>query len=165
MPAYLGVRNECRDFFVVFAPTAFRRIWSPFCAKNFKHCWVFWPNYLGTPGLMTPRNTIKVEAQSSNIDIDVWYADPLEVAESFLPLSTDILRISLPFKTSFTYRPRGIITCVSIVKAVMDLKATWVLTPEQLHRHLLKIRAVSLKGGKDNGNRYHQLVQTSSAGG
>lgn len=94
---------------------------------------------------MTPRNTVKLEGQSSNIDIDVWYADPLEVAEAFLPLATDILRITLPFKTTFTYRPRGIITCVSIVKSAMDIHKWNVLTPEHLYRHLLNTGAKSLK--------------------
>lgn len=107
---------------------------------------------------MAPRITLKMEAQSSNIDFDVWHADPKEVAEAFLPFSTDILQITLPFKTSLRYYPRGIITCVSIVKSAMDIKAWRVLTPEHLYRYLLKIGAKSLKGELDYGNGHHQSI-------
>jgi len=100
---------------------------------------------------MTPRNTVKVEGQLSNIDVDVWYADPKEVAAAFLPLSTDILMITLPFKSSFKLRPRGIITCVSIVKAVMGIHKWGVILPHQLHGCLLKRGAKSLKG-ESHGN-------------
>lgn len=152
------MRNEIRDFFVVFAQSNARHIWSPFCHRDFRHCWVFWPHYNGTPGLMTPRNTIKIEAQCSNLDLDVWYADPMEVAEAFLPLSTDILRISLPFRTKPSYSPRGIITCVSIVKAVMDINEWRVLTPRQLYRHLLKLGATRLRQGNQNGIRRYSTL-------
>ena len=108
---------------------------------------------------MAPRITLNMEAQSSNIDFDVWHADPKEVAEAFMPFSTDILQITLPFKSSLKYYPRGIITCVSIIKSAMDIKAWRVLTPEHLYRYLLKIGAKSLKGEFDHGNGHNQLIQ------
>lgn len=145
MPAHLGLRNENRTFYVVFAHSMFNRIWAPFCPKPFRHCWVFWANYLGTPGLMTPRITLKTESLSNMVDIDVWHEDPEVVAQAFLPSTTDILKITLPFKSCVGVCPRGIITCVSMAKAVMNIKAWWILTPRQLHSHLKSLGAVSLK--------------------
>ena len=158
MPAFLGLRNEYREFHVVFAPSRFNRIWSMFCRMPFRHCWVFWASYYDSPGLMAPRITLKMEAQSSNIDFDVWHADPNEVAAAFLPFSTDILRITLPFKTSLRYSPRGIITCVSIVKSAMDIKAWQVLTPEELYRYLLKIGAQSLKEEYEKNSAHERQI-------
>lgn len=145
MPAYLGLRNEYRKFYVVFAPSGFNRIWSVFCPTAYRHCWVFWPNYLGPPGLLTPKVTLKTESLSAMLDIDVWYQDPDEIARQFLKGATDILTLTLPYKSALRYTPRGLITCVSMVKAVMNLNAWWILTPRQLYIYLKQAGARSLK--------------------
>ena len=145
MPAYLGLRNEYRKFYVVFAQSHHNRVWSAFCGPAFRHCWVFWASHIGPPGLLTPKATIKMESLSAMLDIDVWYEDPNEIAHQFLPGATDILTLTLPFKSAMCYTPRGMITCVSVVKAVMNLKAWWILTPQQLYIYLAGKGAKSLK--------------------
>lgn len=36
------------------------------------------------------------------------------------------------------WRPRGLLTCVSVIKHLLGVRAWWIITPHQLYRHLEK---------------------------
>lgn len=149
MPVSFGVRDEWRVYYIVFQPSTLHRIWSAFCPDlAFRHCWLIQTAYMGEPGLLTPKICMKIESLANMIDTEVWNATPEEIVEGFLPRVTDILRISLRIKSGRGYIPRGITTCVSVPKAVMGIKAWWILTPKQLYNYLLSIGAVSLNEEK-----------------
>jgi len=150
LPVALQAKNEWKVFYIVFQKSFFNRPWQCFTWNNYEHTWVFFEKYLGEPGLMTPRGTIKVEPLSNFIEADYWNAEPEIVATEFLTQKhiIDIVRIGLPWKSKVTYTFRGFIGCVTVVKAILGLKAWWVMTPQQLRRYLIKLGGRSLKHGQ-----------------
>jgi len=108
---------------------------------------MFTPAYIGPPGLLTEQRTLRINALSTYIDLDFWEGTPEEVAKQFIlePNVSDIVKITLPLTKKVSYTIRGIVNCVTIVKAFMGLKCWWIMTPQQLHRHLKRIGGKSLK--------------------
>jgi len=146
MPVYQQAKREYRTYYVVFQKSKHRRPWHCFTWNGFQHVWLFYPKYLGPPGLLTPRGTIKVEPLSTFIDTDYWPFDPEYVASEFLKAEyvLDIVKITLPIFSTKHYHLRGFINCVTIVKSVMGLCSFFTLTPQQLRRYLLRIGGESL---------------------
>jgi len=149
MPASQACKRELRTYYVVFQKSKYHRPWHVFTWNRYEHVWVFFPKYLGPPGLLTRQSTLKVEPLATFIDTDYWDADPEEVAEAFLKEDyvLDIVKITLRLPESVSYNIRGFINCVTIVKSVMGLCKWFVMTPQQLHRYLLRIGGESLKNG------------------
>jgi len=147
MPVGTAIKRELRTYYVVFQKSKYRRPWHIFTWNRYEHVWVFFPKYLGPPGLLTRQSTLKIEPLSTFIDTDYWDADPEEVAEAFLKEDyiLDIVKISLHLPGSVSYNIRGFINCVTIIKSVMGLCKWFVMTPQQLHRYLLRIGGESLK--------------------
>lgn len=58
----------------------------------------------------------------------------------------DIVKISLPFEVTKAYTVRGLLNCVTLVKALLGIKKFFIFTPKQLHSHLLTLGGESLKG-------------------
>jgi len=149
MPVSLAAKREFRTYYVVFQNSFFHRPWHCFTWNRYQHCWVFYPKYMGPPGLLTRLSTIKVEPLSTFIDTDYWPCDPEEVAKEFIKEDyiIDIVKISLNLPKNVSYNIRGFINCVTIVKSVMGLCKWFVMTPQQLRRYLLRIGGRSLKNG------------------
>ena len=147
MPENYRVINEYKTFYVVFQSSSGNRFWSGFTEKGYQHIWAFWGKPIGEPGLMTEQWTIKAEPLGSHVDIDLWFVEPHEAAKEYLKeeKTTDILKFNVRLQAQ-GFVPRGIITCVSVVKGVMGQRAWWILTPLQLYYYLLRKGAVSLKG-------------------
>lgn len=154
MPDNYKATNEYRAFYVVFQSSSGNRFWSGFTEKGFQHIWCFWGKPLGEPGLMTPQNTLKAEPLGSYIDFDLWFVEPHEAAKAYLQEEkvTDILKFNTKMQTATGFIPRGIITCVSVIKGVMGQRAWWILTPRQLYYYLLRKGATSLKGELEHGS-------------
>ena len=151
MPVYLAAKRAFRTYYVVFQNSSFHRPWQIFTWNGYKHCWVFFPKFMGPPGLMTRQTTIKVESLSTFLDIDHWSCEPEEIASEFIKQDyiLDIVKISLPLPSNLSYNIRGLINCVTIVKSVMGLSKFVIMTPQQLRRYLLKIGGRSLKNGSN----------------
>jgi len=150
MPVSLAAKREFRTYYVVFQNSFFHRPWHCFTWNRYHHVWLFYPKYMGPPGLLTRLSTIKVEPLSTFLDTDYWDADPEEVAAEFLKEDyiLDIIKIVLPLPSNLSYNIhniRGLINCVTIIKSVMGLCKWFVMTPQQLHRYLLRIGGRSLK--------------------
>lgn len=152
MPVSLAAKREWRTYYVVFQNSVFHRPWQIFTWNGFEHCWVFFPKYMGPPGLLTRQHTLKVEPLSTFIDVDYWATDPEEVAAEFIKedFILDIVKISLSLPETVSYNVRGLINCVTVVKSVMGLGKWFVMTPQQLRRYLLRIGGRSLKNGWNN---------------
>lgn len=147
MPVSLAAKSEIRTYYVVFQNSLFHRPWHIFTWNGFQHVWVFYPKYMGPPGLLTRQSTIKVEPLSTFIDVDYWDCEPEEIAQEFIKEDyiLDIVKISFQIPLNVSYNIRGLINCVTIVKSVMGLCKWFVMTPQQLRRYLLRIGGRSLK--------------------
>ncbi len=149
MPVFQAVKREYRTYYVVFQKSKHHRLWHIFTWNGFQHCWVFYPKYMGLPGLLTRQSTIKIELLATFLDTDYWEASPEEVAAEFAKEDyvLDIVKITLPLPSITHYSLRGFINCVTIVKTVLGLCSFLTLTPQQLRRYLLRIGGRSLKNG------------------
>jgi len=144
---YRDVPYKYREFYVVFTDSIYIRPWHIFTVGRWKHCWVFSPAYMGPIGLLTPRLTIRLNPLSTYGDYDFWLGSPEEVSADFIKLEEvlDIVKITLPLIKDSSYNIRGLLNCVTLVKYILGLKCWWVMTPQQLHRRLLKLGGKSLK--------------------
>jgi len=93
------------------------------------------------------ESTLKINPLSNNIKIDYIPSPVKEVADYFASheQAKDIVKIKLPLAEHLGYTFRGIITCVSIIKAALGIRAWFIITPQQLRRYLLRIGGISLK--------------------
>ena len=162
MPVSWAAKNERRTYYVVFQNSSFHRPWQIFTWNKYQHCWVFFPKYMGPPGLMTRLSTIKVEPLSTYLDVDYWPTDPEEIALAFIKddYILDVVKISLPLPKTVHYNIRGLINCVTVVKSVMGLCKWFVMTPQQLHRYLIKIGGRSMKNGRTNRSSFRGSRRT-----
>jgi len=105
---------------------------------------------------MTRLSTIKVEPLSTYLDVDYWSVDPEEIAKEFIKddYILDVVKISLPLPKNVSYNIRGLINCVTVVKSVLGLGKWFVLTPQQLHRYLIRIGGRSMKYGRTNRSSF-----------
>lgn len=93
---------------------------------------------------MADRYAMKVEVSESRISTEAWWADPDVITKHFAPSVIDILKVRVEIDDRVGYIPRGPLTCVSGIKALLGMQAWWVLTPLQLHKHLVRRGAVSV---------------------
>ena len=128
-----------RTFYVVFTDSQHLRPWHLFNYGDWKHCWLFCPT--------SNNKVIRINALSTYADLDYWDGSPEEVAQEFIcePNVVDIVKITLPLVKKVSYNVRGILNCVTIVKAFMGLNCWWIMTPQQLHRFLKRKGGRSLK--------------------
>lgn len=138
--------KKALDAYIVFQDGT-NRWWDGFTKPGYRHCWVFYTAYKPSPSLMADRYVSKVEYINSHMDVDVWWGTPEEVCDYFmsLPDTTVILkfRAELPGRTILG--SRGLMTCVSVAKAILGLSSWEVLTPYQLCRRLLYLGATVVK--------------------
>lgn len=108
------------------------RWWHPFCRKGFGHVYVIQPQQRGI------TTTDFLHSGIINLWHDCLIADALNLA---LDSGHRVLRYeaTLPLDDW----PRGVITCVSVVKAIVGLRSLAV-TPYQLYGALLKAGADEL---------------------
>lgn len=144
------VKSEKRTYYVVFQKSFYDRPWHILCQNGYEHVWVFYPKFLGPPGLLTHQRTIKIEPLATFLDTDYWNADPESIAQEFIKEDyiKDIVKIVLPLRRSVHYNIRGIINCVTIIKFVIGLTKWFVFTPQQLRRCLLRMGGRSMKNGR-----------------
>ena len=152
MPVILDISIRYRTFYVVFQDSSSTNFWNIITFKSWKHCWLFTPAYLGPPGLLTPQKVVRINTLLAYLDVDFWDGSPSQVAKEFMcqPNVVDIVKITLPLRKSVSYTIRGLINCVTIVKSFMGLKCWWIITPQQLHRYLLRHGGISMRKGAKN---------------
>ena len=149
MPALsFGVHDEYLRAWVVFAKGQRRYPWSWFCGPM-AHCWVMWSRFWPEPSLTAHESTMKAEHTPGGLYQD-W--SPLAPAEMLrhVALSAavlDVLALTVRVtRNRLRYFGGGVLTCVTVVKAVLNLDAPFCLTPAQLHRRLLAMGATRALG-------------------
>lgn len=144
-----GHRRERFPAYVVFQSPLTRRPWHLWASGAFAHCWVFRPIWFPEQGLAADEFTLKIEFPEGPTDVAVWWADTDQVLDHFLaePAVVDILRVVVDVDHNIGYMAKGLLTCVSGVKAFLGVGAWWVLTPRQLHEHLIRKGARSMRWG------------------
>lgn len=131
---------------MVFQRAATRYAWDLFVRRDMGHCWVFWTRYIPHPGPLSTRITMKAEATPGGIYQDVTMHPPEAVLQAVLAeRPTDVLALTLLVQRN-RLRYFGILNCVTVVKATLNLDAPWCQTPSQLHRRLLLMGARSQLG-------------------
>lgn len=153
MTQLYGIRRERQRWYVVFASGVPGSFWNCFTRRGYGHCFAFREHWVeGQPGLLNTAFTLKVEMQQSYVDTDFWYATPAVVAEHYLrdEQVADVVRVDVDIDGRRGYIPRGMLSCVTVLKAVLQLRAWWVLTPRQLHQYLL------LRGGSSLRSELHE---------
>ena len=139
MPVGLTKQQHAFTAYVVFAAGKRGTIWSAFCRPGWGHCWLMLPAHYPEPGLLSDRYTIKIEPQAWGIDWAMWWEDPEEIARQWAVNGETVVRISVAVPPADNwFRPRGIITCVSVVKAMLGIHNWRLLTPWHLFLYLVR---------------------------
>lgn len=139
MPVGKIAQQKTFDAYVVFAAGKRGTIWSAFCRRNWGHCFVMIPAFDPFPGLLSKQYTIKVEPQSWGIDIELWLETPEEIARQWTENGDVVVRYKTTIPGSnYIFRPRGLFSCVSIVKSVLGINCWRLLTPWHLFLYLVR---------------------------
>lgn len=144
--------RKALDAYIVFQDGQCRW-WDGFTKPGFRHCWVFYTAYKPEPGLMADRYCSKVEYVNSHLDVDVWWGTPEEVCEHFMsdPKTTCILKYRVELPGNGSVACRGLMTCVSVSKAILGIGSWEILTPYQLCSRLLYLGATMVRKENENG--------------
>lgn len=106
--------------------------WHIFLKPGFYHCWVFTAGDAGT---------ITMQHLRAGWHLGWHPCEPHELGQELYSHPESRYRVLVIDRpTSFSYTWRGVITCVSVVKACLNIRC-WAITPYQLYRHLLEIGA------------------------
>lgn len=124
---------------VVFQGAEHRRFWRIFTRRGWRHVYVVLPVFFPEPGLSAIRYSQVINFWTDHVRSDVVFLTPDQVCQAALKDGATCV-ISIPIDQKFTgrYVPRGLFTCVSMVKALLSIDAWHVWTPEQLATWLLR---------------------------
>lgn len=145
MPAAaFGHVRKITTAYVVFTGDGQWSFWSWFLDPGFTHCWMILPIDHDGPGLMGTKFSLKIEPLSWGIDTALWYASPDVVAATFAKLPQVSAIVSYTFETPQPEKTlqglRGLITCVSILKAHLGICNHRIWTPKHLFGYILRNR-------------------------
>mgnify|MGYP001146971656 CR=1 FL=1 len=124
---------------IIFAGADHRRFWRIFTRRGWRHCYVILPAYYPEPGLRADQYSVIIDTRTNCTDCDVLFTPPKDVVQYLLKEGTTCaIKVRIDRHGKRDYVPRGILTCVSLVKSIIGIGAWWVWTPEQLARHLVR---------------------------
>lgn len=125
--------------YVIFTGSENRNWWRFFVRRGWRHVYVVLPAYYPAPSLTAVAYSQIINPWTDHIRSDVLFMSPREVCEEALREGATCV-ITMPIDQRFTgrYLPRGFLTCVSLVKALLSIGAWYVWTPEQLARWMLQ---------------------------
>ena len=91
-----------------------------------RHCCAFkWDGY----------NWILIDPLGQCLDITIMpYSSDDDVPDIMRKAGFTVIRYKAKTKHKFIFR--GILTCVTVCKQLMGIKAAWVVTPRQLHNYI-----------------------------
>lgn len=132
---------------VVFQGSDHRRFWRIFTRRGWRHCFVILPVYYPEPGLAAIKYAQVFEPKMNYLASDVIFKAPRDLVQEALDngatavIKYSVDTINLPF-----YIPRGVISCVSIIKCLLGIQAYFVVTPKQFARWLIRNGGEMVKG-------------------
>lgn len=117
------------DWFIGFVGDAGRfNFWDIITTKDFRHCYAF---------RFDGYNWILVDPMGSWLEVQVMpYEREDNVPHMMLERGHKVVYVMKNRKNEQVLR--GLLTCVSIVKHLIGVRACWIFTPKQLYKHLLE---------------------------
>lgn len=151
--------------YVVFYGSEHDGFWRIFTGRGWRHCCVVLPIYPDGRDLAAPVHSVCLNPLTWGIDMAHVPMHPTDVvAHELREGATAALSIPIDLDMKRLYVPRGLLTCVSLIKAVLGLSGGWyVWTPKHLCRFLLR-NGGSLIGKSDEPLRTQDTQDTRSHG-
>lgn len=156
-----------RTYYIAFQSSMTWKIWDLFTTKDYRHCFLFMDREDGPGSVLFEYRRGWMVMEDYVLSAD----DIIEVLKD-CPEESTVLRMTLDPWQGKRYPASGLITCVSIIKAVLRVKGVWILTPKQLLNELLRLGAdtvLETRDGKSRGpgqstNRIAETASRSVAG-
>lgn len=118
--------SRCDGWYVAFVGDRGRNLWDIFTTKEFRHCYAFrWDGY----------NWIVVDALSNITEICILpFGEDVDLPAKIVEDGQKVVYFSRQRQDKFIFR--GLLTCVSMVKHLLGIRAWWVVTPKQLYNYI-----------------------------
>lgn len=159
----LGTTRERFTAYVVFVGADHRRAWRIATRRGWRHCLVILPRVGVSETLVGGRGAIVLNPIVSHLCVHASERSPLALAhEALNEGATCVVRCRVDRSPAGEYVPRGLLTCVSVIKAVLGVRAWWVVTPEQLARVLLRMGGELV--GSSDGVAVHEAEDPEAIG-
>lgn len=125
--------------YVIFQGAEHRRFWRIFTGKGWRHCLVVIPFSDHEPSLISPTYSLIINPITCFVRVETVFEEPLDVVQQYLDAGyTAAIGWQVDHDYKHEYIPRGLLTCVSLVKALIGVSAWYVWTPKHLGRYLLR---------------------------
>ncbi len=125
--------------YVIFHGSFLGGFWTFTCPPAWRHCLMLVALYHPSPNAFARRYTLRIEVLPWGLDYDVLWQTPEEVAEGYYKAGvTAIVRHTVELPPARMFAFRGVITCVSVLKAALAIKNWRIITPKQLFKHLIR---------------------------
>lgn len=125
--------------YVIFQGAEHRRAWRIFTRRGWRHCLIVLPVYYPEHSLAAQRFSQVINPLTWIVQADVIFRSPEDLAQEALREgATCVIRFPVDVRIERDYVPRGLLTCVSMLKAILGVSAWYVWTPEHLARFLLR---------------------------
>lgn len=135
----VSLERERFTAWVVFQGAEHRRFWRIFTGRYWRHCFVIVPYYFPKPGLNAKVFSQIVNPITFCVKVGVIDMHPQELAKKLLDEGyTAVIKVPVDHDYKTDYIPRGLLTCVSLVKAIIGVRAWYVWTPKHLARYLVR---------------------------
>src|SRR5690606_41531378 len=109
-----------------------RRAWLIFTRRNWRHCLVVVPFYYPAPSLTSDVYSIIINPIAFTVRLDVAFQEPRDVVDEMLEYGyTAAIAVPVDHDYKVDYVPRGLLTCVSLVKAIIGVRAWYVWRSEE----------------------------------
>lgn len=109
-----------------------------FTCRGWRHCYVILPVYYPEPGLHADVYSQVINPVTWCVHSDVIFEHPEKLCRMAIEEgATTAIKIAIDLQIKRDYVPRGLITCVSLVKALLGITAWYVWTPKHLARYLI----------------------------
>jgi len=115
------------DYYFAFGNSDFPHLWDIFTRQGFRHCCAFkWDGF----------NWLLVDPLGQGLDITILnYTSEDDVPSIFRQAGWTVIRAKT-INDKFIFR--GLMTCVTVCKQLVGIKACWVVTPWQLYNYIKK---------------------------
>lgn len=116
------------DYYIVFTDAGRWNFWDVFTSPGWRHCMaVRWDGY----------NWLAIDPIGSMLHVDVLdYTEKDDVPRLLASQGHKVVYIRKQQNDKFIMR--GMMTCVTITKHLLGIRAWWVMTPKQLAKHLVR---------------------------
>lgn len=147
--------------FVVFQGAEHRRAWRIFTRRRWRHCLVIVPVYYPAPSLTADVYALVINPITFCVRFDMVWRKPRDLVDEMLDEGyTAAIAVPVDHDYKTDYVPRGLLTCVSLVKAVIGVRAWYVWTPEHLARYLARRGCeIIQRKGKANVSTFQQAEE------